>query len=84
MRSPGGKRFDERERAEILFAVHFDESATLGDQLLHRAAQPLGQEAGRVADSDVPARREGPERSGVDGFVPSGLVVDDPDEREML
>jgi hypothetical protein len=80
---PGGERFHERERAQVLLAVHLDQATASGDQPPNRPPERLGEKAGRVADSDMANGGQGPERIRVDRFVALRLEIYNPDERGM-
>jgi hypothetical protein len=80
---PGGERFDERQRRQVLFALDLEESPTGADQVDHRLAQLAREHAGWVPNAQGPSVAEGPEHGRVDRVVPLRLKVDDADQGEM-
>src|SRR5271170_309715 len=80
---PGGERFYQRERAQVLFSVDLEEPPARRDQVTDRVPQRLREEPGRVAHLDPSDRGERAERVRVDRLVALGLEIDDPDEGGM-
>ena len=80
---PGGKRFDERERGQVLLAVDGEEAAARADQVPDRAPQLSGQHARGITHPDRPAVPQRPEDRRVDRVVPLRLEVDDADQGQV-